>query len=59
MRAIVRTRAESLFFDCEILKKDRAFRKNLNFVKVPRTGETTLLFAWQLIGCRTARDRFR
>lgn len=27
MRAIVRTRAESLFFDCEILKKDRAFRK--------------------------------
>ena len=27
MRAIVRTRAESLFFDFEILKKDRAFRK--------------------------------
>ena len=47
------------FDKAKFLKKIAPFGKNLNFVKVPRTGETTLLFAWQLIGCRTARDRFR
>jgi hypothetical protein len=47
------------FLIAKFLKKIAPFGKNLNFVKVPRTGETTLLFAWQLIGCRTARDRFR